>query len=158
MTQLATDDVIEKLEKKDLPAIISAEYEAPHRSDRNDIYEFFRPGDSNKRLTPSAANLYHSCWLWFIKRHEEDIHKQKVKVLCVIEEDEDGGFVAYSPSLPGAVSQGDTLQEAEENLREAIIGCIESYLEMGEPIPWNKTPDVVEGNNIIKQGWIEVDV
>ena len=31
-----------------------------------------------------------------------------------------GGFVAYAEELPGAISEGDTLEEARENLRDAV--------------------------------------
>ena len=31
-----------------------------------------------------------------------------------------GGYVAYTEELPGAISEGDTLEEARENLRDAI--------------------------------------
>jgi predicted RNase H-like HicB family nuclease len=37
-----------------------------------------------------------------------------------VPESEGGGFVAYSEELPGAISQGDTLEEARENLRDAV--------------------------------------
>jgi len=44
---------------------------------------------------------------------------QPVKV--VIEEDEEvGGFVVSCPGLPGCFSQGDTMEEAVENIKEAI--------------------------------------
>lgn len=33
---------------------------------------------------------------------------------------EDGGYIAFVEELPGANSQGDTLEEARENLREAV--------------------------------------
>lgn len=33
---------------------------------------------------------------------------------------EGGGYVAYTEELPGAISEGDTLEEARENLRDAI--------------------------------------
>lgn len=33
---------------------------------------------------------------------------------------EGGGYVAYVAELPGAISEGDTLQEARENLRDAV--------------------------------------
>jgi len=42
--------------------------------------------------------------------------------------EEDGGFTAYVPSLPGCISEGDTEEEAMENIREAIT----LYLEMEE--------------------------
>lgn len=31
-----------------------------------------------------------------------------------------GGYVAYTQELPGAISEGDTLEEARENLRDAV--------------------------------------
>ncbi len=46
------------------------------------------------------------------------------KVSTVIEKDEHG-FYAYCPELPGCQSQGDSLDEATANLKEAI----ELYLE-----------------------------
>jgi predicted RNase H-like HicB family nuclease len=51
----------------------------------------------------------------------EDSRKLKV----VIESSEEGGFTVYVPSLPGCVSEGETEQEAMQNIREAI----ELYLE-----------------------------
>lgn len=38
---------------------------------------------------------------------------------------EDGGFNASCPALPGCHSQGDTEQEAVENIKDAIIGCLD---------------------------------
>ena len=43
----------------------------------------------------------------------------------IIVEDESGGYVAFVPALPGCHTQGDTLQELMENVKEAI----ELYLE-----------------------------
>jgi len=43
----------------------------------------------------------------------------------IIVEDEAGGYVALVPALPGCHTQGDTLQELMENVKEAI----ELYLE-----------------------------
>jgi predicted RNase H-like HicB family nuclease len=39
---------------------------------------------------------------------------------AVFEEAEEGGYVAFVEELPGAISQGETLEEARENIREAI--------------------------------------
>ncbi len=48
----------------------------------------------------------------------------------VIEEDEEaGGYVVSCPSLPGCFSQGDTTEEALENIKEAIQACLESLGE-----------------------------
>jgi hypothetical protein len=35
-------------------------------------------------------------------------------------ESEGGGYMAYAEQLPGALSEGDTLEEARENLRDAV--------------------------------------
>jgi predicted RNase H-like HicB family nuclease len=37
-----------------------------------------------------------------------------------VPESDSGGHVAHSAELPGAISEGDTLEEALENLRDAI--------------------------------------
>ena len=48
----------------------------------------------------------------------------------VLEEDEEvGGYVVSCPSLSGCFSQGDTTEEALENIKEAIQACLESLGE-----------------------------
>ncbi|MGA7877601.1 MAG: type II toxin-antitoxin system HicB family antitoxin [Desulfoferrobacter sp.] len=42
---------------------------------------------------------------------------------------EDGGFNISCPALPGCHSQGDTEQEAIENIKDAILGCLEALNE-----------------------------
>ena len=53
----------------------------------------------------------------------------------VLEPAEEGGYTAYASSLPGCVSEGDTYQEALDNMREAIQGWLEVALEFGDEIP-----------------------
>jgi predicted RNase H-like HicB family nuclease len=48
-----------------------------------------------------------------------------VKLKIVLEPSDEGGYTAYVPSLPGCISEGDTTEEAMENIREAI----DLYLE-----------------------------
>lgn len=48
--------------------------------------------------------------------------------------DPDGGYVAFVPTLPGCHSQGDTLEEAENNIKEAIELYLESLAAEKEPI------------------------
>ena len=48
---------------------------------------------------------------------------------------EDGGWIAEVPSLPGCFSQGDTKEEAVENIRDAIETWIEGAREMGMTVP-----------------------
>lgn len=54
---------------------------------------------------------------------------------AVFEREEDGGYSVTVPALPGAISQGDTLEEARENIKEAILGILETRRQHGLPIP-----------------------
>jgi predicted RNase H-like HicB family nuclease len=47
----------------------------------------------------------------------------------------EGGYVAFVPALPGCHSQGETLEEAERNIKEAIEAYLESLVAHHEPIP-----------------------
>jgi predicted RNase H-like HicB family nuclease len=47
----------------------------------------------------------------------------------VLEPQEEGGYTVYVPSLPGCVSQGETIQEAMTNIKEAIELYLESFKE-----------------------------
>ncbi len=55
--------------------------------------------------------------------------------LVIFEKAEDGTYSVYVPDLPGCVSSGDTFEEAERMIREAIQVHIESLRERGEPVP-----------------------
>ena len=57
-----------------------------------------------------------------------------MKLLATIFQDEDGLFVAECPAIPGCVSQGKTEPEAEKNIREATLECLEVRAERGMPI------------------------
>lgn len=67
-----------------------------------------------------------------------------MKLRVVIEQDEDGVFVAECPSLPGCVSQGKTRSEAVKNIKDAVSGYISSLKKHNEPIPPPIEEEVVE--------------
>lgn len=48
-----------------------------------------------------------------------------MKFQVVLEPSDEGGYTVYVPALPGCISEGDTVDEAMRNIREAI----ELYLE-----------------------------
>jgi len=48
-----------------------------------------------------------------------------MKLQVVLEPSDEGGYTVYVPSLPGCISEGETVDEAMQNIREAI----ELYLE-----------------------------
>lgn len=52
--------------------------------------------------------------------------------------DEDNYIIAEVPSLPGCISQGETRQEALQNIQEAIALHLEVLQERGELIPEDK--------------------
>jgi predicted RNase H-like HicB family nuclease len=68
----------------------------------------------------------------------------KMKYRVLIEQDEDGVFVAEVPALPGCVSQGHTRKEALQNIQEAIAAYLESLKAHNEPIPPSIYEEVVE--------------
>ena len=53
----------------------------------------------------------------------------------ILEPDEESGYVVTCPSLSGCYSQGETIDEALNNIREAIELCLEDLNERGEEIP-----------------------
>ncbi len=59
----------------------------------------------------------------------------KLVYKVLIEKNEDGGYTVTVPALPGCVTQGDTLEEAISNAKEAIAGHIEALRMLGRPIP-----------------------
>lgn len=67
-----------------------------------------------------------------------------MKYRVLIEQDEDGIFVAEVPSLPGCISQGHTREEAIKNIQEAIEGYLESLKDHDEPIPPPIHEEVIE--------------
>ncbi len=69
-----------------------------------------------------------------------------MKYRVLIEQDEDGVYVAEVPALPGCISQGQTREEAVENVKEAIAAYLESLEAHGDPIPPPITEEVVEVN------------
>ena len=48
-----------------------------------------------------------------------------MRLKVVLEPSEEGGYMVYVPSLPGCISEGETVEDALTNIREAI----ELYLE-----------------------------
>ena len=47
----------------------------------------------------------------------------------VLQEAEEGGYIVSCPALPGCHSQGDSMEEALKNIKEAIVGCLDSLAE-----------------------------
>lgn len=67
-----------------------------------------------------------------------------MKYRVIIEQDEDGMYVAECPALPGCLSQGRTREEVRANIRDAIIGYLESLRAHNEPVPPPIEEEIVE--------------
>lgn len=72
------------------------------------------------------------------------MRRQRMKYRVLIEQDEDGIFVAEVPALPGCISQGQTRAEATENIKEAIALYLESLEAHNDPVPPPITEELVE--------------
>lgn len=59
----------------------------------------------------------------------------KMEFTVVIRRAEEGGFWAEVPALPGCYSQGETVEETLENIREAIEGHVEALQQEGQEVP-----------------------
>jgi predicted RNase H-like HicB family nuclease len=56
-----------------------------------------------------------------------------MKIKVVVREAEEGGLWAEVPAIPGCATQGETLDELLQNLREAIEGALS--VDVAEPTP-----------------------
>ncbi len=66
------------------------------------------------------------------------------KFTVVVEKDEDGLYVASVPLLQGCYTQGETYEEALENIKDAIKLHIEARRALGERIPIEVAIDEVQ--------------
>ena len=55
--------------------------------------------------------------------------------LVIIERDEEGGYSAWAPDLPGVVAAADSYDECLRLMREAVEFHLEGMREDGQPIP-----------------------
>jgi len=76
--------------------------------------------------------------------------KKKILSFSVIYEAvSEGGWVVWVPFLPGCHTQGETLEEAEKNVKEAISVYLESLISHRESFPREER---------ILQGKVEVEI
>jgi predicted RNase H-like HicB family nuclease len=65
----------------------------------------------------------------------ENRSKQIYNYTVLLEKEADGGYHAFCPILKGCHSQGDSFEEAIENITEAIELYLESLMADNQPIP-----------------------
>lgn len=74
---------------------------------------------------------------------------------CVLLSPEDGGYCVRAADLAGVVSEGDTVDQAVQNIKDAYAGAIESYRAHGDAVPWLVPPRNPEENE--QSLWIELN-
>jgi predicted RNase H-like HicB family nuclease len=57
---------------------------------------------------------------------------KEITFTAIYEEAEEGGYIGYVAELPGANTQGETLQETRENLVDAVMLILETNREEAE--------------------------
>ncbi len=57
------------------------------------------------------------------------------KVPLIMTPQPEGGYTVTSPLLPELITEGDTIGDTLENVRDALAAVIELYAELGRPLP-----------------------
>jgi predicted RNase H-like HicB family nuclease len=63
-----------------------------------------------------------------------------MKLKAIVHVAEEGGYWAEVPSLPGCMTQAESLEELKANLQDAVEG----WLEAGEPVDTFDTDQILE--------------
>ena len=62
--------------------------------------------------------------------------------------EDDGGFSVFAIHYPGVISEGDTLEEAMENIREAFVAMREAMQDQGEEMNYSKAPWITKDDSV----------
>ncbi len=69
-----------------------------------------------------------------------------MNLTAVFEQTDDGWYVAWVEELPGAITQGRTLEEARENLQEAVSMVLEARREL--------TAHETQGHRVVREPFV----
>ena len=72
------------------------------------------------------------------------------KVPLLLTPQAEGGYTVTSPLLPELVTEGDSIAEALENVKDALAAVIEIYQDQGRPLPQNT--QILDANSPV---WLE---
>ncbi len=72
------------------------------------------------------------------------------KVPLLLTPQPEGGYIVTSPLLPELVTEGDSLSEALDNVKDALAAVIEIYQDQGRPLP--KNTQISDANSPV---WLE---
>jgi predicted RNase H-like HicB family nuclease len=74
----------------------------------------------------------------------------------IFRDPETSRYTALAKRLPGCISEGDTIEEAIANIREAFAGVVSSYISHHEIIPWEDV--VIEDSDVTVEKSVAVVV
>ena len=57
------------------------------------------------------------------------------KLPLVFEPQPEGGYTVTCPLIPELITEGDTVEEALENVKDALLAVIEAYEDLQRPLP-----------------------
>lgn len=72
------------------------------------------------------------------------------KIPLVVAAQKEGGYVVTSPILPELLTEGDTVEEAMENVRDALDAVVELYEDLGKPLP-----NAIQVTDVANPVWLE---
>jgi antitoxin HicB len=59
------------------------------------------------------------------------------KLPLVLTPQPEGGYTVTSPLLPELITEGDSMEEALENVKDALVAVVEAYHDLGRALPTN---------------------
>ena len=65
---------------------------------------------------------------------------------ALLEPIESGGFFIRVPDVNGCITTGKTLEEALDNIRDALAGCLCVLEDVGQPLPEPSAPSAVDND------------
>jgi predicted RNase H-like HicB family nuclease len=68
----------------------------------------------------------------------------RMRYTVLMDKNESGGYTVTVPSLPGCISEGETLEEALKNIEEAIAGYSETLKILKKPVPGEVKDTIIE--------------
>ena len=82
-------------------------------------------------------------------------YKKSFEFEAIFTPQDEGGFTVEIPDLPGCISEGDTLDEAENNIEEAARLYLETLEERGIPVPERPLKVLKMNIIVVKSGQIK---
>lgn len=70
-----------------------------------------------------------------LAQHDSGDYLMDYKVPLLLTPQPEGGYTVTSPLLPELVTEGDSLSEALDNVKDALVAVIEIYQDLGRPLP-----------------------